>query len=71
MNGEKAKASAQYNDLEGTVAADWRDNTNRLNDFAQSQAVDLQGYIPVGIWVRAPGVRRTCRTSNQPTGKRS
>ena len=49
MNGEKAKASAQYNDVQGTVAADWRDNTNRLSDFAQSQAVDLQGYIPVGI----------------------
>jgi hypothetical protein len=51
MNGEKAKASAHYNDLKGTVAADWRDNTNRLSDFAQSQAIDLQGYIPVGISV--------------------
>ncbi|HXF84052.1 MAG TPA: hypothetical protein VNK49_01575 [Anaerolineales bacterium] len=51
MNSEKAKASAQYNDMEGTVAADWRDYTNRLDDFAQSQAVDLQGYIPVGISV--------------------
>ncbi len=51
MSSEKAKASAQYNDLKGTVAADWRDNTNRLNDFAQSQAIDLQGYIPVGISV--------------------
>jgi hypothetical protein len=51
MNGEKAKASAQHNDLEGTVATDWRDNTNWLSDFALSQAIDLQDYIPVGISV--------------------
>src|SRR5215217_8377338 len=51
MSSEKAKASAQYNDLKGTVAADWRDNTNKLSDFARSQAIDLQGYIPVGISV--------------------
>lgn len=51
MKGEKAKASAQYDDMKGTVAVDWRDNTNRLGDFAQSQFVDLQGYIPVGISV--------------------
>jgi hypothetical protein len=49
MSSEKAKASVQYNDLKGTVAADWRDNTNRLNDFAKSQAINLQEYIPVGI----------------------
>ncbi len=51
MSSEKAKASAQYNDLKGTVAADWRDNTNWFSDFAQSQAIDLQGHIPVGISV--------------------
>jgi len=51
MNREKAKATVQYNDLEGTVAIDWHDSINGLNDFALSQAIDLQDYIPVGVSV--------------------
>lgn len=50
MNGEKAKASVQYDDMKGTVAADWIDSKS-LDDFVQSQAIDIQNYIPIGISV--------------------
>jgi hypothetical protein len=48
MNIEKAKAGVQYNDMKGTAAADWRD-FKHLEDLAQSQAIDLQKHIPIGL----------------------
>ena len=51
MNSERAIASVQYDDMKGTAAADWRGDVKGLEDFAQSQAIDLQNHVPVGTSV--------------------
>ena len=47
---ETTKANAQYNDYEGTVAADIRDEYgNNLGQWAKSHGVDTDRYFILGI----------------------
>lgn len=41
------KASTQYNDFEGTAAADISDHSN-LTDFLNSRGADTERYDPIG-----------------------
>ena len=43
------KASAQYNDLYGTIAIDFHNSISEFNEFCKKNKIDMETYDPVGI----------------------